>query len=90
MDPENFNELKRLCVLHDKATCDYSRCEEFYSRLAKFLDAVEDAGDCKMASMVMDALVNCVPNPSGSCKTADRVKAVMSKLSAFATKRMAA
>ena len=76
----NFSELERLCTLHNKATCDYSKCESFYKEMAQYLDTLEDAKDYKFADMVMAALVDCVPNPSGSCKTADKVQAVMRKL----------
>lgn len=75
--------------MHNQATCDYSKCEPFYKRLAIYLDSLEDARENKAADMVIEALANCVPNPSGSCKTADRVSAVMRKLKAFGEKSTA-
>ncbi|PLX43672.1 MAG: hypothetical protein C0609_07740 [Deltaproteobacteria bacterium] len=89
MNQSDFEEVERLCALHDTASCDYSHCERFYKELAQFLDVMEDAKQWKVADVVMEALVNCVPNPSGTCKTADRVKATMRKLHALASKMAA-
>ena len=38
----------------------------------------------------MEAWINCVPNPSGSCKTSDKVQAVMRKLHTLASKTVKA
>ncbi|PLX42509.1 MAG: hypothetical protein C0608_02470 [Deltaproteobacteria bacterium] len=89
MKQSDFAEVERLCALHDTASCDYAHCERFYKELAEFLDNMEDAKEWKVADVVMEALVNCVPNPSGTCKTADRVKATMRKLRNLAEKRAA-
>jgi len=90
MTAANFSELERLCALHREATCDCSRCEKFYKRMAQYLDALEDLGEYRFADAVMEALVNCVPNPSGSCKTSDKVQSVMRKLHSLATKAVRA
>ena len=90
MTAAHFSELELLCALHNQATCDYSHCEKFYKRMAQYLDTLEDMGDYRFAGIVMEALVNCVPNPSGSCKTSDRVQSVMRKLHALASKAVLA
>jgi len=90
MTTAHFSELEHLCTLHSQATCDYSRCERFYKRMAQYLDTLEDMGEYRFAGIAMDALVNCVPNPSGGCRTSDRVQAVMRKLHTLASKAVQA
>ena len=90
MNFTNFSELEHLCALHNEATCDYSNCERFYKEMAQYLDTLEGAGDYKFSDIVMEALVNCVPNPSGSCRTSDKVQTVMRKLRTLASKAVKA
>jgi hypothetical protein len=90
MTAANFSELERLCALDSEATCDCSHCENFYKGMAQCLDALEDQGEFGFADIVMEALVNCVPNASGSRKTSDKVQSVMRKLRTLASRTVKA
>ena len=71
-------DLKKACILHQRATSDYEKCIEFNKLTSDLLARLEDAGQYRMADRVMTILLDCNPKEGSSCEkasiTGERVK----------------
>lgn len=78
------NELKealeRACLLHDRASSDYSKCLEFNELMSNLLDKFEDNGDQKTANKIMSLLLECNPKEGARCDQATLVGEKIKKL----------
>ncbi len=66
-------ELQKAADLHQRATADYEKCQEFNRLMGELLGRLEDAGCYKTADRVMGILVDCNPKQGTQCDKASRV-----------------
>lgn len=72
--PEEIRkDLERACELHQRATSDYAKCEEFSKLMSNLLARLEDAGCFETADKVMGVLLDCNPKIGAHCDKATTV-----------------
>ncbi len=72
--------LERSRELHDRATSDYAKCQEFNALLAGLLDRLEDGGHRREAAKVMSLLLECSPREGVRCDKSTLVGERVKKL----------
>ncbi len=79
--PEDIRkDLERACELHQRATSDYAKCEEFSRLMSNLLARLEDASCFTTADKVMGVLLDCNPKTGAHCDKATIVGQVTHKL----------
>jgi hypothetical protein len=73
-------ELERAASLHQRASSDYEKCQEFNRLMSDLLGRLEDAGCYRTAGKVMGILIDCNPKPGSQCDKATRIGETMNKL----------
>ncbi|MCG8637579.1 MAG: hypothetical protein MI863_27375 [Desulfobacterales bacterium] len=85
MDEKNIpgdikKDLENACLLHERATSDYTQCMEFSRLMSDVLAGLEDAGCWDMADKVMSVLLDCNPKTGAHCDKATIVAQAVKKL----------
>jgi len=79
--PEDIKkDLERACELHQRATADYAKCEEFSKLMSNLLSRLEDAGCFATADKIMGILLDCSPKIGAHCDKSTIVGQVTQKL----------
>jgi len=78
--PALKEELEKATNLHQRASSDYEKCQEFNRLMAGLLAKLEDAGCDRTAGKVMGILIDCNPKPGSQCDKATRIGEKMKKL----------
>ena len=78
--PELKEELEKAAILHQRATSDYEKCQEFNRLMSDLLGKLEDADCDRTADKVMSILLDCNPKPGSQCDKATRIGEKMKKL----------
>ncbi|MFC1513201.1 hypothetical protein ACFL5J_02010 [Thermodesulfobacteriota bacterium] len=78
--PEIREELEKAVLLHQRATSDYDKCQEFNRLMSDLLGRLEDADCDRTADKVMGILLDCNPKPGSQCDKATRIGEKMKKL----------
>ena len=78
--PEIRLDLERAALLHQRATSDYEKCQEFNRLMSDLLGRLEDADCDRTAGKVMGILIDCNPKPGSQCDKATRIGEKMKKL----------
>ena len=73
-------DLDRAILLHQRASADHEKCQEFNRLLSELLARLEDAGCHRTAGKVMGILLDCNPKPGTQCDKASRVGDKVKKL----------
>jgi hypothetical protein len=73
-------DLKKACLLHERAVSDYAQCMEFSKLMSDVLARLEDANCYKTADKVMSILLDCNPKIGAHCDKATIVARVIKKL----------
>lgn len=73
-------DLEKAALLHQRASADYEKCQEFNRLMADILTRLEEAGCHKTAGRVMGILLDCNPKPGAQCDKASRVGEKVKKL----------
>ncbi|HSR36505.1 MAG TPA: hypothetical protein VLL73_04920 [Desulfurivibrionaceae bacterium] len=73
-------DLDRAAELHQRASSDYEKCQEFNRLMSDVLGRLEDAGCHKIAGKVMSILIDCNPKPGTQCDKASRIGDKVKKL----------
>lgn len=74
-------DLEKACTLHQQATADYAKCEEFSKLMSDLLARLEDLGSFKTADKVMTVLLDCSPKTGAHCDKATHVGNILKKIS---------
>ena len=74
------DELARAALLHQRATSDYEKCQEFNRLMSDLLGKLEDADCDRTAGKVMGILIDCNPKPGSQCDKATRIGEKIKKL----------
>ena len=77
--PDIEADLERAAVLHQRASSDYEKCQEFNRLMSDILGRLEDAGCDKAADKVMGILIDCNPKQGSQCEKATRIGEKMKK-----------
>ena len=78
--PEDVaNDLKKACVLHQRASSDYKKCLEFNKQMSDILGRLEDADCFRAADRVMTILLDCNPRDGAHCDKATLIGDKMKK-----------
>ncbi len=79
--PNDIKEdLKKACILHERAVSDYAQCMEFSKLLTDILARLEDVHCYQMADKVMSVLLDCNPKIGAHCEKSTVVAQVIKKL----------
>lgn len=79
--PEDIKrDLVRACSLHQRATADYAKCEEFSRLMSNLLARLEDARCFATADKVMGVLLDCNPKIGAHCDKSTIVGQVTQKI----------
>lgn len=79
--PEDIKrDLHNACALHQQATSDYEKCQEFSKLMSNLLARLEDAGCFHTADKVMSVLLDCSPKPGTHCEKSTVVSQRTKKL----------
>lgn len=78
--PELKAALEKAAILHQRATSDYDKCQEFNRLMSDLLGKLEDADCDRTADKVMGILLDCNPKPGSQCDKATRIGEKMKKL----------
>ena len=73
-------DLARAALLHQRASSDFEKCQEFNRLMSDLLGRLEDAGCHKTAGKVMGILIDCNPKQGTQCDKATRINEKMKKL----------
>ncbi len=73
------DELEKAALLHQRATSDYEKCQEFNRLMSDLLGRLEDAHCDRTADKVMGILLDCNPKPGSQCDKATRIGEKMKK-----------
>lgn len=79
-------DLEKAELLHQRATSDYVKCEEFSRLMSDILARLEDIGCYKTADKVMTILLDCSPKAGAHCEKSTVVGQVTKKLVAATRK----
>jgi len=72
-------ELAKAVLLHQRATSDYEKCQEFNRLMSDLLGRLEDAACDRTAGKVMGILIDCNPKPGSQCDKSTRIGEKMKK-----------
>jgi hypothetical protein len=61
-------DLKKACLVHERAVSDYDQCIEFSKLMSDILARLEDSGCYETADQVMKILLNCNPKIGAHCE----------------------
>ncbi|MEW6595074.1 MAG: hypothetical protein AB1413_09420 [Thermodesulfobacteriota bacterium] len=78
--PDITADLEKAALLHQRATSDYEKCQEFNKLMSDLLGRLEDAGCHRTAGKVMGILIDCNPKQGTQCDKASRVGDKVKKL----------
>jgi hypothetical protein len=78
--PELKEELEQAARLHQRASSDYEKCQEFNRLMSDLLGRLEDAGCHRTAGKVMGILIDCNPKQGTQCDKATQIGEKMKKL----------
>ncbi len=79
--PEDIlQDIKRSCILHERATSDYTQCMEFSKLMSDILARLEDVRCFDAADKVMSILLDCNPKIGAHCDKATVIAQAMKKL----------
>jgi len=82
--PEDIKkDLERAFELHQRATADSAKCEEFSRLMSNILARLEDRGCFATADKVMGILLDCNPKVGAHCDKSTIVALVTQKLQAW-------
>jgi len=73
-------ELEKAVLLHQRATSDFDKCQEFNQLMSDLLGKLEDADCDRTAGKVMSILLDCNPKPGSQCDKATRIGDKVKKL----------
>ncbi len=73
-------DLKKACILHERAVSDYALCMEFSKLMSDILARLEDAKCWDAADKVMSILLDCNPKIGAHCDKSTIVAQAMKKL----------
>lgn len=73
-------DLERAAALHQRASSDYEKCQEFNKLMSDLLGRLEDAGCYRTADKVMTILIDCNPKQGTQCEKATRIGDKVRKL----------
>jgi len=73
-------DLKKACIMHERAVSDYAQCIEFSKLMSNILARLEDALCYQMADKVMSVLLDCNPKIGAHCEKSTVVAQVTKKL----------
>ncbi|MFZ5774434.1 MAG: hypothetical protein ACOY3Z_02995 [Thermodesulfobacteriota bacterium] len=77
--PDIQADLEKAAVLHQRASSDYEKCQQFNRLMSELLNRLEDAGCYRTADKVMGILVDCNPKQGSQCDKATRIGEKMKK-----------
>lgn len=78
--PEEIKkDLDRAAELHQRATSDFEKCQEFNRFMSELLGRLEDAGCYRNADRVMGILIDCNPKAGAQCDKANQIGGRMMK-----------
>ncbi len=77
--PDIKADLEKAASLHQRASSDYEKCQEFNRLMSDLLGRLEDAGCHKTAGTVMGILIDCNPKQGTQCDKASRTGEKMKK-----------
>lgn len=72
-------DLEKACLLHQRASSDYTKCVEFSKLMVDLLGRLEDTGCNRTADKVMTILLDCQPKEGSHCDKAAVVGEKMKK-----------
>lgn len=73
-------DLKTAISLHQRATANYTQCEQFSKLMSNLLSRLEDAGCHNTADRVMSILLECNPKTGSHCEKSSHVAQLTKKL----------
>ncbi len=73
-------DLKKACILHERAVSDYVQCMEFSRLMSDVLARLEDARCYDTADKVMSILLDCNPKIGAHCDKSTIVAQVTKRL----------
>lgn len=73
-------DIEKAGILHQRATSDYAKCEEFSRLMSDILARLEDIGSFEAADKVMRILLDCNPKAGSHCDKSTIVGQVTKKL----------
>lgn len=73
-------DLEKAASLHQRASSDYEKCQQFNKLMADILARLEDAGCTRTADKVMSILLDCNPKQGTQCDKATRIGEKSAKL----------
>lgn len=74
-----LQDLARAVELHQRASADFEKCQEFNQLMSVLLGRLEDAGCYRTADKVMGILLDCNPKSGTQCDKASRIGDKMKK-----------
>lgn len=78
--PDIKKDLEKAILLHQRASADHQKCQEFNKLMSELLSRLEDAGCNKTADKVMGILLDCNPKAGASC---DKTTIITEKMKKF-------
>ncbi|WP_136809732.1 hypothetical protein [Desulfosediminicola flagellatus] len=75
-------DLQKAADLHQRATADYAKCEDFCKLMSDLLSRLEDAKCFTTADKVMGILLDCSPKAGSHCEKSTIVAQITKKLGA--------
>ena len=73
-------DLTRAAELHQRASSDFEKCQEFSKLMSDLLGRLEDADCYRTADKVMTILLDCQPKEGAHCEKATLVGEKMKKI----------
>jgi len=73
-------DLEKAVRLHQRASSDFEKCQEFNRLMSDLLGRLEDAGCYRTADKVMSILIDCNPKAGTQCEKAARIGDKVNKL----------
>jgi len=73
-------DLKKACLLHERAVSDYAQCMEFSKLMSDLLSRLEDTHCHKEADKVMSILLDCNSKIGAHCDKSTIVTQNIKKL----------
>ena len=73
-------DLEKAARLHQRASSDFEKCQEFNRLMSDLLGRLEDAGCYRTADKVMSILIDCNPKAGTQCEKAARIGDKVNKL----------
>ena len=77
--PDIKADLEKAALLHQRASSDYEKCQQFNKLMSELLTRLEDSGCYQTADRVMGILIDCNPKQGTQCDKALRIGDKMKK-----------